>query len=165
MQFVSCLQDLSSIEVKIQRADSPTSPRNNFFLPIGDDRERPRSPELLYPPIANITEVWTVSGFWEANHLLRLCFQTAHKGSNGRYREDSGTWLCTIQRTLLCTTFATALERTACSPEANIFTSAQFSWSLNIFTLEEHFCCSVTLYLGSVLSCWVAIDISRPFSV
>ena len=98
MQFVSCLQDLSSIEVKIQRADSPTSPRNNFFLPIGDDRERPRSPELLYPPIANITEVWTVSGFWGANHLLRLCFQTAHKGSNGRYRDDSGAWLWTIQK-------------------------------------------------------------------
>ncbi|XP_020628165.1 uncharacterized protein LOC110065376 [Orbicella faveolata] len=51
------LKDLSSIEVKIQRADSPTSSRNSFFLPIGDDRERPRSPELLYPPIANIAEI------------------------------------------------------------------------------------------------------------
>ena len=60
MQFVSFLQDLSSIEVKIQRADSPTSSRNNFFLPIGDDRERLRSPELLYPPIANIAEVISI---------------------------------------------------------------------------------------------------------
>ena len=50
-------QDLSSIEVKIQRADSPTSPNESFFLPITDDCERSRSPELLYPPIANIVEV------------------------------------------------------------------------------------------------------------
>lgn len=51
------LKDLSSIEVKIQRADSPTSPNESFFLPITDDCERSRSPELLYPPIANIVEI------------------------------------------------------------------------------------------------------------
>ena len=45
-------QDLSRIEVKIQSADS-----QNCFLPITDERERSRSPELLYPPIANIAEV------------------------------------------------------------------------------------------------------------
>lgn len=45
------LKDLSSIEVKIQSADN-----ENYFLPIADERERSRSPELLYPPIANITE-------------------------------------------------------------------------------------------------------------
>ena len=39
------------------------SPRNSFFLPIGDDRERPRSPELLYPPIANIAEVMNIKAF------------------------------------------------------------------------------------------------------
>ena len=59
------LQDLSSIEVKIQRADSPKAPPNNFFLPIGDDCERSRSPELLYPPIANITEVISMKAFRE----------------------------------------------------------------------------------------------------
>ncbi|KAJ7393408.1 hypothetical protein OS493_006381 [Desmophyllum pertusum] len=51
------LKDLSSIEVKIHGADSPTSSSDSFFLPITDDRERPRSPELLYPPIANIAEI------------------------------------------------------------------------------------------------------------
>lgn len=51
--------------MKIQRADSPTSSRNSFFLPIGDDRERPRSPELLYPPIANIAEVMNIKAFKE----------------------------------------------------------------------------------------------------
>ena len=45
-------QDFSRIEVKIQSADS-----ENCFLPITDERERSRSPELLYPPIANIAEV------------------------------------------------------------------------------------------------------------
>ncbi|KAK2556545.1 hypothetical protein P5673_021454, partial [Acropora cervicornis] len=44
--------DLSRIEVKIQSADS-----QNCFLPITDERERSRSPELLYPPIANIAEI------------------------------------------------------------------------------------------------------------
>ena len=116
IKFVSFLQDLSSIEVKIQRADSPTSPRNNFFLPIGDDRERPRSPELLYPPIANITEVWTLS-FLRRNHLLQFCFLTAQRESNGRYSDNRGTWLCTIERILIYTTFATALERTVLALE------------------------------------------------
>ncbi|XP_074626761.1 uncharacterized protein LOC141884783 isoform X1 [Acropora palmata] len=46
------LKDLSRIEVKIQSADS-----QNCFLPITDERERSRSPELLYPPIANIAEI------------------------------------------------------------------------------------------------------------
>ena len=111
IKFVSCLQDLSRIEVKIQRADSPTSQRNNFFLPIGDDRERPRSPELLYPPTANITEVWTLS-FLRRNRLIQFCFLTAQKESSGRYSDNRGTWLCTIERILICTTFATALEMT-----------------------------------------------------
>ena len=111
MKFVSFLQDLSSIEVKIQRADSPTSPRNNVFLPIGDDRERPRSPELLYPPIANITEVWTLS-FLRRNRLLQFGFLTAQNESNDRYSDNRGRWLCTIKRILHCITFATALERT-----------------------------------------------------
>lgn len=52
------LKDLSCIEVKIQSAaESPTSLSGNFFVPITDDRERSRSPELLYPPIANIAEI------------------------------------------------------------------------------------------------------------
>jgi len=51
------LKDLSSIEVKIQSADSPTSFSEKFFVPINDERERSRSPELLYPPIANIAEI------------------------------------------------------------------------------------------------------------
>lgn len=50
------LKDLSSIKVKIQRADSPSSPSDSFFFPITDDHERSRSLELLYPPIANIVE-------------------------------------------------------------------------------------------------------------
>lgn len=51
------LKDLSSIEVKIQSADSPTTLRENFFVPISDEQGRSRSPELLYPPIANIAEI------------------------------------------------------------------------------------------------------------
>ncbi|KAM7443226.1 hypothetical protein ABFA07_008028 [Porites harrisoni] len=50
------LKDLSRIEVKIQSVESPTSLSGNFFVPITEDKERCRSPELLYPPIANIAE-------------------------------------------------------------------------------------------------------------
>ena len=56
---ILCAQDLSRIEVKIQSVESPTSLSGNFFVPI-TDKERCRSPELLYPPIANIAEVFNV---------------------------------------------------------------------------------------------------------
>ena len=52
------LWDLSRIEVKIQSVESPTSLSGNFFVPITEDKERCRSPALLYPPIANIAEVF-----------------------------------------------------------------------------------------------------------
>ena len=57
---ILCAQDLSRIEVKIQSVESPTSLSGNFFVPITEDKERCRSPELLYPPIANIAEVFNV---------------------------------------------------------------------------------------------------------
>ena len=58
--LILCAQDLSRIEVKIQSVESPTSLSGNFFVPITEDKERCRSPELLYPPIANIAEVFNV---------------------------------------------------------------------------------------------------------
>ena len=58
---ILCAQDLSChVEVKIQSVESPTSLSGNFFVPITEDKERCRSPELLYPPIANIAEVFNV---------------------------------------------------------------------------------------------------------
>ena len=57
---ILCAQDLSRIEVKTQRVESPTSLSGNFFVPVTEDKERCRSPELLYPPIANIAEVFNV---------------------------------------------------------------------------------------------------------
>lgn len=99
--------------MKIQRADSPTSPRDNFFLPIGDDRERPRSPELLYPPIANIAEVMNIEAFYlGTNYLLQLCFATVLKESKDENGYDRGICLCAIEGIIIFTTFATALVRT-----------------------------------------------------
>ena len=81
------------------------------------------------------------------------------KGSNDRYRDDRGTCLLSTFEGI------PVFERLLLPPlearsgrEGNIFASVQFPYSFYILTYQEHFRCSVTAYLRSVSSSWVATD-------